>query len=149
MKIFKTALAALIALSLTFAPVSFNFAKRDALIELRFGQAEAAEALKVLGQSNPSATTLTTLYTVPASTSTVVSTITIANQAASSGTFRVAVRPAGAGIAAAHYIAYDIQIPANDTIVMTLGITLATTDVISVYGSSASFSFHAYGSEIS
>lgn len=107
------------------------------------------ETLKVLGQSNPSATTLTTLYTVPASTSTVLSTITVANQAASSGTFRVAIRPAGAGIAAQHYIAYDVTIPANDTIVLTLGITLATTDVVSVYASSANMSFNAFGSEIS
>jgi len=111
--------------------------------------AVAAEALKVLGQVNPSATTATTLYTVPASTSTVVSTITVSNQAASTGTFRIAIRPAGASLAALHYIAFDVLIPANNTIVLTLGLTLATTDVITVYGSSASFSFHAYGSEIS
>ena len=104
---------------------------------------------KSLGQSNPSATTATTLYTVPSATSTVVSTITVCNQASTAGTFRLAVRPAGASLAAQHYIAYDTPIAANDTVALTLGITLATTDVITVYASSASMSFAAFGSEIS
>jgi glucose-6-phosphate dehydrogenase assembly protein OpcA len=104
---------------------------------------------KVLAQSNPSATTATTLYTVPSSTSTVVSTVTVCNQAASAGTFRIAVRPAGATLAAVHYVAYDVAIAANDTTAITLGLTLATTDVVTVYASSATISFHAYGSEIS
>lgn len=108
-----------------------------------------ATTYKVLGQSNPSATTATTLYTVPSATATVVSTITICNQASTAGTFRVAVRPAGASLAAQHYVAYDTPIAANDTIALTLGVTLATTDVVTVYASSANMSFNAYGSEIS
>lgn len=104
-------------------------------------------AYKVLAQANPSATTATTLYTVPASSASVVSTITICNQAATAGTYRVAVRPAGAALAAVHYVAYDVAIAANDTTALTLGITLAATDVVTVYASSASMSFHAYGSE--
>lgn len=108
-----------------------------------------ATVYKALGQSNPSATTATTLYTVPSATSTVVSTITICNQASTAGTFRIAVRPAGASLAAQHYIAYDTPIAANDTIALTLGITLATTDVVTIYASSATMSFNAYGSEIS
>ena len=103
---------------------------------------------KVLGQSNPSATTATTLYTVPSSTSTVVSTVTVCNQAAATATYRIAVRPAGATLAAQHYLAYDIAIAANDTTALTLGITLATTDVVTVYASSATLSFSAFGSEI-
>jgi glucose-6-phosphate dehydrogenase assembly protein OpcA len=104
---------------------------------------------KTLGQSNPSATTNTTLYTVPATTSTVISTVTVCNQASTAGTFRIAIRPAGASIAAQHYIAYDTPIAANDTIALTLGITLATTDVVTVYASGATMSFSAFGSEIS
>lgn len=107
-----------------------------------------ATTYKVLGQSNPSATTATTLYTVPSSTSTVVSTISICNQAASAASYRIAVRPAGATLAALHYLAYDIAIAANDTTALTLGITLATTDVVTVYASSANLSFSAFGSEI-
>jgi hypothetical protein len=104
-------------------------------------------AYKVLAQSNPSATTATTLYTVPASSASVISTITICNQAASAASYRVAVRPAGATLAAVHYVAYDIAIAANDTTALTLGLTLAATDVVTVYASSATLSFHAYGSE--
>jgi glucose-6-phosphate dehydrogenase assembly protein OpcA len=107
-----------------------------------------ATTYKVLGQSNPSATTATTLYTVPASTSTVVSTISICNQASSTASYRIAVRPAGATLAAQHYLAYDIAIAANDTTALTLGVTLATTDVVTVYASSATLSFSAFGSEI-
>ena len=104
---------------------------------------------KVLGQSNPSATTATTLYTVPASTSTVVSTITVANLTGSAATFRISVRPAGAVQTNAMYIAYDVSLPANATDTLTLGLTLATTDVITVYSSATAVAFNAYGSEIS
>ena len=104
---------------------------------------------QVLGQSNPAATTATTLYTVPASTSAVVSTIVVANLASSSATYRIAIRPAGAALANSHYIAYDVTVAASDSTALTLGLTLATTDVITVYASNANLVFSAYGSEIS
>jgi glucose-6-phosphate dehydrogenase assembly protein OpcA len=104
-------------------------------------------AKKVLGQVNPSATTATTLYTVPSAKSAVVSSLTVCNQTASAATFRIAVRPAGATLAAVHYVAYDVTVGASDTTALTLGITLATTDVITVYASTATLSFHAYGDE--
>jgi glucose-6-phosphate dehydrogenase assembly protein OpcA len=104
---------------------------------------------KVLGQSAPSATTATTLYTVPSSTSTVVSTIAVSNRAAASATYRIAIRPAGATLANEHYIAYDSTVAANDSTMLTIGITLAATDVITVYASTANTSFSAFGSEIS
>jgi len=107
-----------------------------------------ATTYKVLGQSNPSATTATTLYTVPASTSTVISTITVCNQASTAATYRIAVRPVGATLAAQHYIVYGATVAASDTTTLTLGLTLATTDVVTVYASSATVSFNAYGSEI-
>ena len=106
-----------------------------------------ATVYKVLGQANPAATTATTLYTVPAATSTVVSTIVVANLGVS-GTYRIAIRPAGASLASSHYIAYDGALNANDSITWTFGMTLATTDVITIYGSNTSFAFTAFGSEI-
>ena len=107
-----------------------------------------ANTYKVLGQSAPSATTNTDLYTVPASTSAVCSTISICNRDTTIGSYRVAVRPAGATIANEHYITYDAQVPANDSVLLTLGISLATTDVVTVYASSANFSFNLFGTEI-
>lgn len=104
---------------------------------------------KVLGQQAPAATTDTTLYTVPASTSTVVSTLAIANRGAAAATYRVAVRPAGASIANTHYIAYDASILANDGILLTIGMTLAATDVVTVRASTADTTFSLFGSEIS
>ena len=104
-------------------------------------------AYKVLGQSAPSATTATTLYTVPAGSSTVVSTIAVCNRAATSGTYRVSVRPSGATLANQHYIAYDSAITANNSTMLTIGVTLAATDVLEVYASSANMSFSAFGSE--
>ena len=104
---------------------------------------------KVLGQSAPSATTDTTLYTVPAATDAVVSTITVANRDSASATFRIAVRPAGAALANQHYIAFDCSVGANDTTALTLGLTLDATDVVTVRASTANLSFSAFGSEIS
>lgn len=103
---------------------------------------------KVLGQSAPSATTATTLYTVPSATSAVVSTINVCNRSSSTDTFRIAVRPAGATLANSHYLAYDTAIPANDSIAITIGVSLATTDIITVYAGTANLSFTAFGAEI-
>lgn len=106
-----------------------------------------ATTYKVLGQSAPSATTNTTLYTVPSATSAVVSTLVVANRGTSS-TFRVAIRPAGATLANEHYIVYDNYVNQYDSVFLTLGITLATTDVVTVYASAATLSFSLFGSEI-
>ena len=103
---------------------------------------------KVLGQSAPSATTNTDVYTVGAGKSATISTMSICNRAASSATYRIAVRPAGATLANQHYIAYDVAIPANDSVNLTLGITLATTDVVTVYAGTANVAFNLYGTEI-
>ena len=103
---------------------------------------------KVLGQINPSSNTATTVYTVPSLTSTVLSTVTVCNQAGTGATFRLAVRPAGETLAAKHYVNYDTPVPANDTISLTLGITLAATDVLTAYANSSSVSINAFGSEI-
>ena len=107
-----------------------------------------ATTYKVLGQSAPSATTATTLYTVPSATQTVVSTIVVANRDASAATFRIAVRVAGATLANSQYVAYDVTVGASDSTALTLGITLGATDVLTVYASTANLTFSAFGSEI-
>jgi hypothetical protein len=108
----------------------------------------AADGLKVLGQLAPAATTDTTLYTVPASTKTTVSTLTVCNRAATATSFRVSVRPAGATLANQHYIYYDQAIDGNSTFASTIGMTLAATDVITVYAANANLSFTAFGVEV-
>ena len=108
-----------------------------------------ATVYKVLGQSAPSAATATTLYTVPSATSTVVSTINVVNTNASTAdTIRIAVRPAGASLATQHYIVYGVSLSAGSTFTYTGGITLATTDVVTIYSANGTSSFNAFGSEI-
>lgn len=107
-----------------------------------------ATAYKTLGQSAPAATTNTDLYTVPALTQSVCSTLAVCNRGAST-TFRVAVRPAGAAIANQHYIVYDGYVNQYDTVFLTLGVTLAATDIVTVYAGAATLSFSLFGSEVS
>jgi hypothetical protein len=104
---------------------------------------------KVLGQSAPAATTSADVYTVPSATEAVISSIIVANRATGAATYRIAVRPDGDTIADEHYIAYDVPLGANDSVALTLGITVDAADVISVYASTADFSFNVFGSEIS
>jgi hypothetical protein len=110
-----------------------------------------AQNFKVLGQSNPTAQTYTTLYTVPASTQAVISTISICNfddTTSSNANFSIAVRPAGANLTNQHLLVSNNVIQYLDTIALTLGITLGNTDVVSVYSSTSNLSFGLYGSEI-
>lgn len=104
---------------------------------------------KVLGQLAPSATTNSDLYSVPPNTSTVCSTLIACNRSSSAIRVRVAVRPAAAAISNEHYLFYDTTVPANDSMALTLGLTLAATDVVTVYSSSASASFSLFGEEVS
>ena len=97
---------------------------------------------KVLGQISPSAGTANTLYTVPSGTSAVTSTISVCNQNASAAAYRIAVRPAGETLANKHYIAFDSTVPALDSISLTIGVTLAATDVVTVYANTTNISFN-------
>ena len=107
-----------------------------------------ATTYKILGQSNPAATTETVLYTAAAAA--VCSSIVVCNQTASAATYRIAVRPSADGSTAAkHWIVYGATVGASDSTALTLGITLATGDKIQVYASTANLSFSAFGSEIS
>jgi glucose-6-phosphate dehydrogenase assembly protein OpcA len=107
-----------------------------------------ATTYKVLGQLAPSATTQTTLYTVPSATQSVISTIVVANRAAAPATYRIAVQPDAESLANKHYIAYDVTVGASDSTTITLGITMDAADVLSVYASTANLSFNAFGSEL-
>jgi hypothetical protein len=107
-----------------------------------------ATTLKVLGQQNPSATTLTTLYTTPSSTNTVISSLVVCNRSSTPTTFRVAIRASGAAISNEHYIYYDVMIGGNDTFISTTGLTLSATDIVSVYATLATLSFSLFGQEV-
>jgi len=107
-----------------------------------------AETLKILAQLSPAATTLTTLYTVPAATSAVISSLVICNQNVTTINFRISLAIAGAANNVKQYIYYDLPLLANDTFIATIGISLATTDLIRVYSDTTNVSFSVTGVEI-
>lgn len=106
-----------------------------------------ATTYKVLGQSAPSANTNTDLYTVPAATQAVCSTLAICNLGAST-TYRIAIRPSGATLENKHYLVYEAAINQYDTVTLTIGVTLAATDIVTVRAGTADVSFQVFGSEI-
>lgn len=110
-----------------------------------------ARAYKILGQRNPSANVLTTLYTVPSGNSTIISSITIANldeAAANGGAFRISVNTSSAAVSNASYIAYGVNVPGRDAITLTLGVTLNAGSILSVNANSSLLAFSAFGTEI-
>jgi hypothetical protein len=103
---------------------------------------------KILGQKATAATTEWDLYTVGASTSTVVTCIMVCNRGTTSTTFRISTAPAGAATAPDQYQYYDYVIEGGISIPLSnIRWTLATTDKIRVYAGNANLSFTAYGSE--
>lgn len=108
------------------------------------------ETLKILGQSAPGATSLTDFYTVGGGKSATVSSIVVCNRhATTAAAFRVSVAPGGAADASSQYIYYDVNIPATETFVATIGVTMAATDVLRCYASTANLTFSAFGVEVS
>ena len=103
---------------------------------------------KILGQVNPTTTSLTTLYTVPAAREAFVSTLSICNFGATTANVTVAVRQDGAAIDPKQHILYNIPIVPADSLFLTLGISLYQTDIVSVSSNTSSIAFGLFGSEI-
>ena len=108
-----------------------------------------AVSYKVLGQSKPAADTASTLYTVPsgAGNYAVISSLVVNNLTQDSTSVRVAIRPAGETLENKNYIIYGTTVSAFQSQVYTIGITLAATDVVTVYDSGGKCSFNLFGSE--
>ena len=108
-----------------------------------------ADAIKVLGQLDVSATTTTTLYTVPDLTKTTVSSLVVCNRGGSGITFRVSVHVNGAGADDKQFIFYDEDLAATTTRTVVIGMCLGQKDVVKVYSSAANVSFNLFGVETS
>ena len=98
-------------------------------------------------QSNPAAATPADLYTVPAATEAVISTLAVAEHGGAGATFDVLVRPAGSAAADVHVLIKGGELGANDTLFFTVGIALAATDVITVEADTADVTFTAFVNE--
>lgn len=108
------------------------------------------DTYKNLGQVYPTVNTLTVAYTVPASTSTVVSSICVCNQSSQSTTWRMTHAIAGE----ADTVAQNLFAPLGtllpyETRWIVGGPTMATTDVLRVYSANGQVSFNIYGLEVS
>jgi len=108
-----------------------------------------ADAIKVLGQLDVSATTITTLYTVPDLTQTTVSSLVVCNRSGSGITFRVSVHVNGAGADDKQFIFYDQALAATTTRTVVIGMCLGQKDIVKVYSSAANVSFNLFGVETS
>lgn len=103
-------------------------------------------ATGLLGQSALAAATNTTVYTVPATTFTVMS-INVLNRGSTAVSVRVALA-AAATPTNAEYIEYDVQIGANGVLERT-GIMIDAGKRLVVYASNANVSVNAFGIETS
>lgn len=88
----------------------------------------------------PTATSLTSLYVVPAATSTVCSSLTVCNKSDVLTSYRFSIN--------GFYIAYDATIDGNETRVFTIGMSLAATNEVKVYATLATLDFVLFGCEI-
>lgn len=109
----------------------------------------ATHTYKVLGQAIPAAGVLAALYTVPGARQAIVSSLVVCNQRAAPSTFRLSAAIAGAADTLSQYTHFDTPIQANDTLAITLGATLAATDVLRVQSANGAVSFTAFGDEVS
>lgn len=103
-----------------------------------------ATTTKVLARTAASLTTTTVLYTVPASTTAVVTNIAVVNTSATAATFTLALGPS-AGQVALHT---TTAIAANSTAYIDLKQVLLTTNTITGGASAVTVNFHISGVEI-
>lgn len=104
---------------------------------------------KILGQAQPLSTADVNLYTVPASTQAIISSLVVANTTATERTIRIYARQNGAAAAVGNAIAYDSKISPNSQVGFSLGLTLNAGDILTVQASiGTAITFHAFGSEL-
>lgn len=100
-------------------------------------------------QGTASTSTYATLYNTPSATEAVISSIVICNRSSSNVTVRIGLDTSAGTPGASEFLVYDAEIPGNDTISLTLGITLDASKYIRVSSSANTCTFSAFVSEIS
>ena len=100
-------------------------------------------------QGTASTGTYATLYTTPAATQAVISSLVITNQSSSAITVRIGLSATANTPSASEFLVYDAAIAGNDTIALTLGVTMPASKFIRVSSSATTCNFTAFLSEIS
>jgi hypothetical protein len=107
---------------------------------------------KILGQVQPTGNILTTIYTVPAATNTMISTITICNQSPNTVSINVAANVSGSAVTTRNFIVSSYSLGAAETLVLEPRISLNVGSILSanITGANASsnISINAFGVEI-
>lgn len=100
-------------------------------------------------QGTASTSTYATLYTVPATKSAVISTISIANQGVSSVSYRIGITDSDTDPTFTDWIVYDSAVSGNDTTFVTVGLTLTAGQYLKISSSANTTTFMCFISEIS
>jgi hypothetical protein len=100
-------------------------------------------------QGTSSTGTYSTLYTTPAATEAVISTIAITNQASAEVTVRVGMDDTAGTPGNSEWLVYDAVILPKDTVALTIGVTMPPQKFIRVSSSANTCNFTAFLSEVS
>jgi len=100
-------------------------------------------------QGTASTGTYATLYTTPAATEAVISSLVITNQSSSAVTVRIGLDATAGTPGASEWLVYDAAIAGNDTVALTLGVTLSAQKFVRVSSSADTCNFSAFLTEIS
>ena len=99
-------------------------------------------------QGTAAVTTYATLYTTPSATEAIISSIVICNTAASSATYRIGFDDTAGTPGASEWLVYGATVGPNDTVVLTMGLSMEATKYIRVSSSADTVTFSAFVSEI-
>jgi hypothetical protein len=100
-------------------------------------------------QGTASVGTYATLYSTPASATAVVSTITVCNTASTAATYRIGLAGSASTPGDGNWLAYGSTVNGNDTVALTLGVSLGASKFLRVSSSASTVAFSAFVSEIS
>jgi hypothetical protein len=100
-------------------------------------------------QGTVDTSTFATLYETPAATEAVISSLVITNQSSSAITVRIGMDTSASTPGASEFLVYDAAVAGNDTVALTLGITMPAANFIRVASSASVCNFTAFLSEIS
>jgi len=90
---------------------------------------------RLSGPTNLSATTETTLYSVPAATSAIVKQIVVCNTNANASSFSLSLVPYGSSASTPNRLFFNLSVAANETIFLDVSQSMTAGDFISAYSS--------------
>lgn len=106
------------------------------------------QSYEILGQVSPTANTPSNVFVTGASSSAIVSTITLHNFSDSNTTYSLLVRPINEAESSKHFIIRGGILPARELITITGAVTMNSSAILAANTGGSSVSINAYGVEI-